>query len=453
MHPSKHAPAAAEEATCPVATLPLAQALEHVIPFLPVHERARAACVCRGWCEVLAPASLWLHLDLSCYSSGFPNADALLLGASARACGRLSHLDVSGLLQFTTQTLLSVLTANADHLRELRVSSLDAEERAKNPTLAALLHAAPLLQVLDASASCSVTDARALLRAGPPLRLRSLTMDFGIRPSTADGGPARRYGGSHESVLEFASLMTDLTLQPALTRLGFHYAMTSDPAVLGRIVDVALSRRVSALSLFRCTSPAAMPLARLLADGALKTLSLSSIARRFGPTSSLLDEAGAKLVANALRSTTTLTDVDFGRTNLSRDTGAAVELLGACAGHPTLRSITVAWESPDDPAALGTVLASIVAADSPALHSLDIFHNDLGDNGLAPIVDALSRNRHLQTLNLLCNNMSEDFARLRLLPAVRANTGLRILLACRDDGDKEAMPAAVEAETLVNKRP
>ena len=455
MRPSKRAPAAAEEAACLVATLPLALALEHVIPFLPVHELARAACVCRSWCNVLAPESLWLRLDLSGYLCSFPNADALLVGAARRARGRLSHLDVSSSLKFTTQTLLSVLTDNADHLRELRVNSLGAEEGDENPTLAALLQAAPLLQVLDASATCDVQGARALLHAGPPLRLRSLSVNF--------GNVARGYGSAHwpcgspESVIEFAAVLKDSTLQPALSEVTLLCALTSDTAVMDAIADAALSRGLSGLSLCGCTPPAPVPLARLIAGGALKSLSLMGIMTATlspaGVTRFLLGEAGAKLVADALRSTMSLTSITLMCASLSCDTGAAAAFLGACAGHPSLQQISVSGERADSPAALGVALASIVAADSPALRVLYIPGNQLGDAGLAPIMDALPGNRHLQYLVMHNNGMSEDFARLRLLPAVRANTGLRGLLACGQGDNKEAIPAAVEeAQALVNER-
>ena len=451
MRPSKRAPAAAEEAACPVATLPLAQALEHVIPFLPVHERARAACVCRSWCNVLAPESLWLRLDLSGYLCSFPNADALLLGASARARGRLSHLDVSGPLEFTAQALLSVLTANADHLRELRVSSLDDEE-GKNPTLAALLQAAPLLQVLDATcASCDVQGARALLRAGPLLRLRSLSVNL---EDVGGYGSAHWPFASPESVIEFAAVLKDSTLQPALSEVTLLCALTSDIAVTDAVADAALSRGLSRLSLCGCTPPAPVPLARLIAGGALKSLSLMGVMTATlspaGVAPFRLDEACAKIVADALRSTKSLTSISLMCASLSRDTGAAAALLGACAGHPSLEGISVSGDGADNPAALGVALASIVAADSPALRFLYIPGNQLGDAGLAPIMDALPGNRHLPHLIMHNNGMSENFARLRLLPAVRANTGLRGL--CAVTRDSEAMPAAVEAEALVNER-
>jgi hypothetical protein len=63
-------------------------------------------------------------------------------------------------------------------------------------------------------------------------------------------------------------------------------------------------------------------------------------------------------------------------------------------------------------------------------------------------VEALPLNRHLRTLNLRFDSMSEAFARERLLPAVRANTTLREL----ECGNYVTGPAATEAEELVRVR-
>jgi hypothetical protein len=82
---------------------------------------------------------------------------------------------------------------------------------------------------------------------------------------------------------------------------------------------------------------------------------------------------------------------------------------------------------------------------------------------LAPIVDALPRNRHLKALDLRKTGMSKNFARNRLLPAVRANTGLRnlTLFSSREEEDdsseedeeeERAGPAALEAVALVSSR-
>jgi hypothetical protein len=76
-------------------------------------------------------------------------------------------------------------------------------------------------------------------------------------------------------------------------------------------------------------------------------------------------------------------------------------------------------------------------------------YNVLGDAGLAPIFEALPLNRHLRMLNAGYNDMSEAFARERLLPAVRANATL-CELECANS--EPGAPAAVEAEELVRRR-
>jgi hypothetical protein len=56
---------------------------------------------------------------------------------------------------------------------------------------------------------------------------------------------------------------------------------------------------------------------------------------------------------------------------------------------------------------------------------------------------ALPRNTHLSKLYLISSNISAEFAHDELLPAVRANTSLRLLIAGGHDGaDAEAQVAA-----------
>ena len=99
---------------------------------------------------------------------------------------------------------------------------------------------------------------------------------------------------------------------------------------------------------------------------------------------------------------------------------------------------------------VGAVLAAVIAADAPALRRLVCWDSNLGDAGLAPIVDALPLNHHLRELNVGKNNvnMSKAFARERLLPAVRSNTTLRKLY-CSYPGSG---PAEAEAQELVRRR-
>ena len=68
---------------------------------------------------------------------------------------------------------------------------------------------------------------------------------------------------------------------------------------------------------------------------------------------------------------------------------------------------------------------------------------------MALIVEALATNSHLRELDVSFNEISEEFAREHLLPAVRANTSLRKLKCANHDSNP---PAAAKAERLVRRR-
>jgi hypothetical protein len=91
------------------------------------------------------------------------------------------------------------------------------------------------------------------------------------------------------------------------------------------------------------------------------------------------------------------------------------------------------------------MLGALLLANAPALQTLIMFDMQLFDAGMRPVVEALRHNTHLTKLNCNDNNMSEAFAHDELLPAVRANAGLRKLIA--DDSAAE-----LEAEALVAAR-
>ena len=102
------------------------------------------------------------------------------------------------------------------------------------------------------------------------------------------------------------------------------------------------------------------------------------------------------------------------------------------------------------------MLGALVAANTPALRTLDLSMSVLGDAGLGPVCEALARNTHLSVLNCSYNNMGAAFARDVFLPVVRANTSLRELrarytLVWVNPADAAA-PLLLEAETLVAAR-
>ena len=424
-----------DAATFASLSLPLAH---RIFLALPADARGRASCVCRAWRDALADPSLWMRLDMSVVRVRFQRFADVLQGAAGRACGELRQLDLSQ-HDASIDELLPVLTANAGSLSELHLSDVRARlgyDEDECLTVEAVTAAAPLLQVLTAEAvSCSWEDAPQMLRTKPPFQMRGLKVYF--------SSPGSRVGGM-ERFCPFVSALADVTLQPTLLGLYIDGVDTEQPALVGALVDAALARRLPELCLEDCTPPAAAPLARLLA-GSLVRLELDPIG---GP---LFDAAGAELVADALRVNTALTALELYYADLSLDVrGVAEVLLGPLVGHLNLRELRIAHErtKEDDRSAFGAALAALIAADAPALHVFNCSANSLGDAGLAPIVEALALNHHLRELNLSSNDMSEEFARERLLPAVRANTSLRTLY-CHEN---PLRPAAEEAEELVCRR-
>jgi hypothetical protein len=423
------------------ASLPLTLA-QRIFLALPVDARGRACCVCRAWRDALAEPSLWTRLDMSAVSAERRLFLPVLHGAARRARGQLRLLDLSQQLA-NLDDLLPVLTANAGSLRELHLRFVTSRHSydGDNPLVEPVLAAAPLLQVLTAEiGSCTWEDAPQLLRAEPPCAL--LQMRHYLTVHFSSNG---RSVGGLERVAPFSAALADASLQPALSHLAVDYADTAQPAVMCALADAAIARRLRGLTLQSCTPPATAPLVRLLAQGSLAVLNL------FHPNPlnmPMFDPAGAALVADALRVNTTLTELHLSRANLCVDVRVAVSLLGALVGHPSLRELLIIYEdaTDEDCIVFGAALAALVAADAPALHVLDCWGNSLQDAGLAPIVDALALNRHLRTLKMGFNGMSEAFARDRLLPAVRANTTLRNLVC---GNTAPGVPAAAEAEELV----
>ena len=411
---------------------------------LPVDARGRASCVCRAWRDTLAEPSLWTRLKMSDVRVEPGRFDTVFRAAAARAGGQLCTLDLSQHDVPLKEVLLPVLTANAGSLRELHLPAVPA---GSGPylTVREVVAAAPLLQVLKVEATrCLWEDAPRMLRAEPPfqpLQLCRVQVFF----SGEDGvvGDMERFG-------PFAAALADAALQPALSRVCVFGADTEHPALMGALADAALARPLRELTLHLSLPPAAAPLARLLAEGSLTFLEFGDPGS--GSLTPLFDAAGAALVASALRVNTTLTVLKLFDSHLCRDMRAAGLLFGALIGHPSLRELRIGDELSSSTAnriAFGAALAALIAADAPALHVLDCSNNLLRADGMAPVVGALALNRHLREFDMRDNFTFDDFARQRLLPAVRTNTSLRVLrcVDCLIFG-----PAAAEAEELVRLR-
>jgi hypothetical protein len=219
--------------------------------------------------------------------------------------------------------------------------------------------------------------------------------------------------------------------------------------VLDPIVTAALARRLTALHFMRgrLTSAAAPELARLLGGDACAALSVLGPGNRFEP---LLDAPAAALLGEALRANTTLTSLHLHHVTVWDSAATAAELLGALTAHPSLRTLRlchdVLQEHGAERVAIGAALRALLAANAPALTELSVKCTYLGDAGMAPLFGALATNTHLRSLACSHNNISDACARDVLLPAVRANTGLRVL----DTGRLTA--SGREAEGIVNGR-
>jgi hypothetical protein len=226
------------------------------------------------------------------------------------------------------------------------------------------------------------------------------------------------------------------------------------PGAMDALVDAALARRLSYVRLGNCNlSPASAPaLARLLRGDSLAKLNIS------GANMQLLDEPAATLLANALRANTSLTALTLVHMRLWRDAAAAAVLMGALTAHPRLRLLDLSANDPNDgglPAEeAGAALGALLLANTPALQTLHISWCGLGDEAMGPVVEALRHNTHLTKLDCSSNDMSAAFARDELLPAVRANTSLRELVAAEEEEeDEEGWDVAErEAEALVAAR-
>jgi hypothetical protein len=409
------------------ASLPPALAL-HVLLLLPVDCRLLCAAVCRSWRAALDDASLWRRLDLSaasCVSPARAVTDALLHA-------EMVALELGDCKRVTFDALLAVVTTNGGALRELRVrgiftAALDTD------ALEALLRAAPSLAVFEADVYCrELACAHRLLRNEAPFApLRVHTFAF-------------EHGRTVRGEAAVLALAAELASYAHLQGLVLSHALLNTAAALDAVVDAALTRRLTSVTLIHCNlSPASTPaLVRLVGGGALAELDIR------GDKVALLDAPDALALGNALKTSSTITALSMRGVILWRDPAAAAALLGTLTAHPSLRSLAICGCTfpKADREDAADALGALVAANAPALTELDVSYCGLGNAGLGPLFDALPANTHLRALCCMRSQLSHAFVRERLLPAVRANTSLLKLTTWENSDD------AREAEALVRHR-
>jgi hypothetical protein len=454
--PAADGAAGADCATQSVDFLSLPHSLVvRVLAALPADARLRCAEVCRAWRAAVSDRTLWLRVNLS-PEGGVTHAvnDSLLRAVSARACGHVQALALRLTENVTNDTFFAVLQANSSTLRELDTALWKDDGYFRAALVQRVMGAAPQLQVFHSSVAATVRDVVRMLRNEAPfgpLHVRHLKVF-----AKKEEGAEEEEEEAEEPIdgADLLALAAAMRQHASLQGFRLQDVPLDTPAVLDAFIDVALERRLSELWMDRCSlSPASAPaLARLLGSAALTELWI------LNNGSQLLDAAAAALLADALWASTTLRVLKLDFVDLFRDVTAGVAVLRALTAHPSLRVLWLYHNPPltvYDAVAFGAVLGALVAADAPALQALDVSYCALGDAGLAPFFDALPANTHLRELYCGNNGMSDAFASDTFLPAIRANTSLRVLVASEWWGDEEdgAAPEEVlQAEALVKAR-
>ena len=96
------------------------------------------------------------------------------------------------------------------------------------------------------------------------------------------------------------------------------------------------------------------------------------------------------------------------------------ELLDAVAALPELFLLELQQSTIQDTAAAGHAFGELLRANLPNLRILCVNLCQLGDEGVAPLLDGLAVNMHLRELHCHDNNLSEAFERDRRVPAMAA---------------------------------
>jgi hypothetical protein len=368
---------------------------------LPVDARARAACVCRAWRAFLADPSLWQVLDLT-FAGGFEawrTTINLMRGAVKRAAGELRILRFQRVGNLDMEKLfLDVILSDGAELQEV-----DTDVWLSVENFVALFAAAPRLQVLNAGIMGGCRELLPFLRNDPPyglLRLSELILIF-------------KHDTAPDVMLELAAASATHDSLTGLSLSNVRYK----PG-LNALINSAVVRRDSRLNVFSCdTNAETIPaLARLLQRGSLTEFKVS-LCTGFP----LAQEASVPTLCAALRTCRTLKHLTLG---LNPSNGAScrtvTELLDAAATLPALSELDMGHSVFQDTAAAGHALGALLAANLPNLHTLNVTSCDLGDEGMAALLDGLAGNTHLQVLYCDNNNMSEAFERDRLQPALVA---------------------------------
>jgi hypothetical protein len=338
------------------------------------------------------------------YSAALRAAAALggVRGAVARAAG---HLRVLSFHFVRFLDMVAVIESDGAELQQLHTrDTLNVTQ------VAAVLAAAPQLQVLNADVLGECTELLPLLRNDPPygqLRVRELL--------------AWCHEAVPENVLAFAAAVQAHESLRALNLEDARFARG-----LNALLDAATERRVFqlAISSSGTTDVETVPaLARLLQCDSLTHLNV------YCDDFPHQQEASVPVLCAALRACHMLTDLAL---SLKPDDGAShqtvAEVLDAAASLPALSLLDLQLSRFQDrvysrcsTVAAGGAFGALLRADLPSLHTLRVDFCSLGDEGLAALLDGLAANTHALALFALPSQQPQRCVRAR--PAAARDGG------------------------------
>jgi len=429
---------------------------ESVLRLLPLDTRLRAREVCRGWRFFLKDVCFWTHVDLSANCSVNPRllldsrlGLSLLRAACVRAKGSLLSVDLSGVeeewedrvqdewedepVPLVLQWLDSASAANKASLRDLVAPHM----RLIVDHVTALCRALPLCRV-HCFVYCNAVEALPLLRCEPPFALLSIHELCVLGDVDGD-----------QAVLDLASA---LSVYQGMEKLTLSYVPLTTRAVVDALMDAAISAGIKDVSFVGCglTQTALPALTRLIQSPGFESLEVWNDGR------TLFEGPAVPAFCEALRNCTSLKALELNSLHLWDDTAAATQLIAAMEGLPALHTVTLPWNptngSPAVQRAAGECLARLIAR-STSLRDLGVYGSWWAEAGMTPIFEALRGNTVLVELSFgpIDEELSPEFARDVVLPAVCANTSLRRLICLRPEHG-EPLPAMDEVQDMLVAR-
>ena len=412
-------------------------------------ERLLSMQVSHAWRAAVCAPAVWRCVDLTpCGCRGERVTERLLRAIVAKAAGHVHTLRLYVGVGAEKGALSAAAARTAVQLGPtLRVLELVADPFRDSygfqdaRTVDEILAAAPNLCSFAVDVYATPTEAHALLcNEGryQCLRLRRLLCHHAhdVEPSSDDADAF------------VAALASDLGRHASLRELSVDVAeaAASLDGLVNAVTDACLAglslEKASQLQLF------ATPLTRLLLDA--RRLVALSFSGHYGPIVGLHSLLSADTVAPsaaALRANSWLTRLELMRVRLWDTVERGEAVVAALVDHASVTHINLGYNPvlPADRQTVGAALAQLVAANAPALAFLGISYARLGEEGLRSFLAALPRNTYLRELGcseLYNSNITKNFVRSTLVPAVKANTSLRRLRAGEHAGPAEKLVVA-----------